>query len=187
MSRGLGKIERELLDEISTGNGLTVVAEAGRTPSENEARRRAARSLTRKGLACLRTSYRGTGKRILLTFRAAAEWDARAGHIALEKAQDKQEEARQEEWDAFRAIKTATSTNKDPQSNINDGTQRAELRIVISLTRGRESTIDFFLNDLEDRLGGTWKFVNPRETKDGVSVTAVLDSDIESFGPDANH
>ena len=177
MSRGLGRIERELLEEISTGEGRTVVAGAGLTVSESEARRRAARSLDRKGLACLRTSRRGTRKALLMTARAAARWDAEAGRAALERAQDRQDEARREEMAAFQAIRAAQGgAGPDPEG------ERNEVRITIRPMHGRESTVDFLISDISTALGTTWSLGRPRQTKAGVTLTATLRPSIESHG-----
>lgn len=175
MSRGLGRVERELLEEISTGEGRTVVAAAGLTASESEARRRAARSLDRKGLACLRTSRRGPRKSMLMTARAASEWDAATGQAALERAQDRQDEARRDEMAAFRAIREAQG-GEGPAS----GGERNTARITIRLAHGRESTVDFLLSDIETGLGTAWSLGRPRQTKDGITLTATLRPDIES-------
>ena len=177
MSRGLGRVEKELLEEISTGEGRTLVAAAGLTPAESEARRRAARSLDRKGLACLRSSRRGTRKSILMTARAAAKWDAEVGRVALEKAQDRQDEARRDEMAAFHMIRMAQGS-KEPVRD--DGHNVA--RITIHLSRGRESTVDFLLSDISSALGTTWSLGRPRQTKDGITFTATLRPGIESYG-----
>lgn len=177
MSRGLGRVERELLEEISTGEGRTVVAAAGLTASESEARRRAARSLQRKGLACLRTSRRHTRKSLLMTARAAAEWDAEAGRAALEMAQDRQDEARRDEMAAFKAIREAQGGDEQAAEG-----ERNTARITIRAMHGRESTADFLLSDIEAGLGTTWSLGRPRQTKDGITLTATLRPSIESHG-----
>ena len=179
MSRGLGRVERQLLEEISTGEGRTIVAEAGLTPSEAEARRRAARSLDRKGLACLRARRRHTRKSMLMTARAAAEWDARAGEEALEEAQDRQDEARRDEMAAFRAIRAAQGDD----AQATEG-ERNTARITIRTTHGRESTADLLLSDIETALGTAWSLGRPRQTKDGITFTATLRPDIETHGPE---
>ncbi|NMM97044.1 cobalt ABC transporter ATP-binding protein [Bifidobacterium sp. DSM 109960] len=180
MSRGLGRIERELLEEISTGEGRTIVATPGLTPAESEARRRAARSLDRKGLACLRAGRRYTRRSLLMTARAAAEWDARAGEEALERAQDRQDEARRDEMAAFQAIRAA----KGDKGPATEG-ERNTARITIKPMHGRESTADFLLSDIEAGLGTTWSLGRPRQTKDGITLTATLRPGIESHGPEA--
>lgn len=103
MSRGLGKVERELLDELER-TGMVTVAPRELSAAEKEARRRAARSLDRKGLAAVRQN-RGTN--LLLTMRKAVDWDVRHGERALEKAQEKENEARKEGWNAWRAVRVA--------------------------------------------------------------------------------
>ena len=72
MSRGLGKVERELLDELNH-TGMALVAPQNLDASKREARRRAARSLDRKGLAALRRNRRSS---VLLTTKKAAECPA---------------------------------------------------------------------------------------------------------------
>lgn len=177
MSRGLGKVERELLEEISTGEGRTIVATPGLTPAESEARRRAARSLDRKGLACLRTGRRHTRKSMLMTARAAAQWDADAGREALENAQDRQDQARRDEMAAFRAIRAAQGDD----AQTTEG-ERNAVRITIRPMHGRESTADFLLSDIEAALGTTWSLGRPRQTKDGITLTATLRPGVESHG-----
>ncbi len=92
MSRGLGKVEQELLHEIKINpEGRTVVALSGTDPTKAEARRRAARSLDRKGLAVLRkTEAKGflRSKSLLLSAEAAAEWDDREACRKVEKARE---------------------------------------------------------------------------------------------------
>ena len=59
MSKGLGKVEQQLLHEIEINpQERTVVALFNMDATEAEARRRAARSLDRKGLAVLRKTGR---------------------------------------------------------------------------------------------------------------------------------
>ncbi|KAA8815725.1 hypothetical protein [Bifidobacterium vespertilionis] len=50
MSRGLGKVERELLSEVKESGEAVRVTDPGWEPKRNEVRRRAARSLEAKGL-----------------------------------------------------------------------------------------------------------------------------------------
>ncbi len=126
MSRGLGKVERELLDELER-TGMVTVAPRELSAAEKEARRRAARSLDRKGLAAVRQN-RGTN--LLLTMRKAVDWDVRHGERALEKAQEKENEARKEGWNAWRAVRVA-----DPSSRLDITKERQkngpELRITV--------------------------------------------------------
>ena len=93
MSKGLGKVEQQLLHEIEINpQERTVVALFNMDATEAEARRRAARSLDRKGLAVLRkTGRKGKfrSKSLLLSAKSAEELDARFAREDAEKASDK--------------------------------------------------------------------------------------------------
>ena len=144
MSKGLGKVEQQLLHEIEINpQERTVVALFNMDATEAEARRRAARSLDRKGLAVLRkTGRKGKfrSKSLLLSAKAAEEWDARVAREDAEKASDKRREAAREELKARRAIQA------NEGKNGRDASAAIRLRRVFSSARSR----------LPWGTGGTW-------------------------------
>lgn len=94
MSRGLGKTERNLLTELAEGNGIVILAMPGMTRSEAESRKRAARSLERKGLAMQRkmriTKHMQT---VLVTAKVAQTIDWATAQRAADEAKEAQEKA----------------------------------------------------------------------------------------------
>lgn len=167
MSRGLGKVERELLDELNH-TGMALVAPQNLDASKREARRRAARSLDRKGLAALRRNRRSS---VLLTTKKAAEWDADHSERAMQKARNKQEEARHEEWVAWQNLRKA---NPSSHVDIVDERKGPELSITIKRIYGGPNRVDMLLNDLDAELGRYWRFTLPSERNGAVTICASL-------------
>ena len=162
MSRGLGKVERELLDELNH-TGMALVA-----PQNLDASKREARSLDRKGLAALRRNRRSS---VLLTTKKAAEWDADHSERAMQKARNKQEEARHEEWVAWQNLRKA---NPSSRVDIVDERKGPELSITIKRIYGGPNRVDMLLNDLDAELGRYWRFTLPSERNGAVTICASL-------------
>lgn len=167
MSRGLGRVEQGLLHEIEINpEGRTVVALSGTDPTKAEARRRAARSLNRKGLAVLRrTEANGVlrSKSLLLSAEAAAEWDDREARRKVEKAREARCQAAREE------LKVHESSG---------GTRpyrRSELRVAIQRVSGDPMAADLLLSELEASLGDSWRLDVLGERNGTVQIRVILD------------
>lgn len=170
MSRGLGRVEQELLHEIEI-NPLerTVVAPFDMDPARAEARRRAARSLDRKGLAVMRKTGWSTKlrkKSILFSTKAAKEWDAKTIRKNAEKASEKRREAALEELEARRAVRS---------SEEKGGHGSSVLRIAIKRVSGDPLAADLFLSEIEAALGDAWHLDALGEYNGEVQVRAALD------------
>lgn len=170
MSKGLGKVEQQLLHEIEINpQERTVVALFNMDATEAEARRRAARSLDRKGLAVLRkTGRKGKfrSKSLLLSAKAAEEWDARVARENAEKAGDKRREAAREELEARRAIQANEGKN---------GRDASVLRIAISRVSGDPLAAGLFLSEVEAALGDRWHLDVLGEYNGAAQIRVVLD------------
>lgn len=170
MSRGLGKVERELLHEIEI-NPLerTVVAPFTMDATRCEARRRAARNLDRKGLAVLRRSEaKGIqrSKSILLSAKAAAEWDEREARRDADKARDAKRKAAHEELEARRAIR--------PDGNAS---RRVELLVGIKRVSGRPAAADLLLSEIEASLSEAWSLEVLGERNGVAQIRFIYDED----------
>lgn len=171
MSKGLGWVERKLLREIKTDpQGRTlVVAPFGMDSSEAEARRRAARSLDRKGLAVLRKTGRDGvfhSKSILLSSEAAKEWDAEIALKKAEKAGDERRKAAREELEARRSIQS---------SEDKTGNDSSVMRVAIKRVSGDPLAADLFLSEIEAALGDTWQLDVLGEYNGEVQIRVILD------------
>lgn len=164
MSRGLGRVEQELLHEIEINpQGRTVVAPFGTDPTKAEARRRAARNLNRKGLAVLRrTEANGVlrSKSLLLSAKACEEWDYRESSRKAEKAKEARRRAAREE---LKAHESASGTR--PR-------RRSELRVTIQRVKGDAMTADLFLSEIEASLGDAWR-LDVLEERNGTAQIRV--------------
>ena len=169
MSRGLGRVEQELLHEIEINpEGRTVVVLSGTDPTKAEARRRAARSLDRKGLAVLRRTE-ATGvlrsKSLLLSAKAAAEWDDKESSRKAEKAREARRRAAREE---LKVHESSAGTRLY---------RRSELRVSIQRVKGDPMTADLFLSELEASLGATWQLDVLGERNGTAQIRVILDEE----------
>lgn len=163
MSRGLGRVEKELLHEIENNpQGRTVVAPFGTDPTKAEARRRAARNLNRKGLAALRRTE-ATGvlrsKSLLLSAKACEEWDDRESG---RKAEARRRAAREE----LKAHESSGGTRSR---------RRSELRVTIQRVSGDAMTADLLLSELEASLGDAWRLDVLGERNGIAQIRVILD------------
>ena len=171
MSKGLGKVEQQLLHEIEINpQERTVVAPFGMGATEAEARRRAARSLDRKGLAALRKTERNgrlRSKSLLLSTKAAEEWDAKVAREDAKKAGDKRREAALEELKARRAVQSANEGKTEHDQSV--------LRISIARVSGDPLAADLFLSEIEAALGDSWYLDVLGEYNGAVQIRAAID------------
>lgn len=171
MSKGLGKVEQELLHEIEINPfGRTVVVSFDMDATRAEARRRAARSLDRKGLAALRkTGWGGDRRRksMLFSIKAAEEWDAKTARKNVEKASEKRREAALEELKARRAVQSSNEGKT--------GRDQSVLRISIARVSGDPLAADLFLSEVEAALGDSWHLDVLGEYNGAVQIRAALD------------
>ena len=169
MSRGLGRVEQELLHEIEINpQGRTVVVLSGTDPTKAEARRRAARNLNRKGLAILRkTEANGVlrSKSLLLSAKACAEWDDREVRRKVEKAREARRRAAREE---LKAHESASGTRPY---------HRSELRVTIQRVSGDPMAADLLLSELEASLGDSWRLDVLGERNGTAQIRVVLDGE----------
>lgn len=169
MSRGLGRVEQELLHEIEINpQERTVVAPFGMDPTKAEARRRAARNLNRKGLAVLRkTEANGVlrSKSLLLSAEAAAEWDDRESSRKIEKAREARRRAARAELKVHES-----SGGTSPY-------RRSELRVAIQRVSGDPMTADLLLSELEASLGDAWRLDVLGERNGTAQIRVILDEE----------
>ena len=105
MSRGMGKVERQLLEELERSGSGVWIAGPDMPRSQVESRRRAARSLESKGLAAVRNVR--LGRRTLsklLSMDVARETDRKALRADLADAKEKKRDAASEEFQAYAAL-----------------------------------------------------------------------------------
>ena len=173
MSRGMGKVERQLLEELERSGSGVWIAGPDMPRSQVESRRRAARSLESKGLAAVRNVR--LGRRTLsklLSMDVARETDRKALRADLADAKEKKRDAASEEFQAYAALSAIEPPTmaQGYEWNLEKNRKRREaakgpvdggtLRVRID---GDDRRVAMFLNDLETLLGGIWDFTDPRD------------------------
>jgi len=178
MSRGLGKVEKELLAEVER-LGSIIVAPSGMDRSEAETRRRAARSLNRKGLASLRRASQGRRFSILYSLDAAKRKDENQAERQLRESWEKRKEADREEWDAWR--QTSRAKRGDELTRYRESTSAPEITITVHRLRGMDTIDELFVDHL-NTMTTPWRFTNPhRDAHGDIVASARLDVDAEEF------
>lgn len=196
MSRGMGKVERQLLEELGRSGGSGVwIAGPGMDRSQVESRRRAAKSLKAKGLAAVRivrAGRRDVSK--LLDPGAALEIDRRKLRGDLRKAKEKKEDAKSEEFRAYRALSDieppdsaqgyewGLEKNKKKRDEKRDLVEGGRLTITIS---GDDRRVARLMGDIETLLGGIWDLSEPRdiEEKGSRAVKTIFQAKLRTDCP----
>lgn len=173
MSRGMGKVERQLLEELERSGSGVWIAGPDMPRSQVESRRRAARALESKGLAAVRNVR--LGRRTLsklLSMDVARETDRKALRADLADAKEKKRDAASEEFQAYAALSAIEpptmaqgyewnlEKNRKRHEAAKDPVDGGTLRVRID---GDDRRVAMFLNDLEALLGGIWDFTDPRD------------------------
>lgn len=160
MSRGLGRTERALLEELEAMDGLVTVTGPGMSESELASRRRAAKSLDGKGLAALRTVRIGGRPRAVLM---PAEM---AGRHDLRKARADVIETARARRDAQRSEARAESRLRGLAPDEAGDTGHGRLHVRID---GDPGDVGLFVDALRMAMADGWRFgdVEYTDTRNG--------------------
>lgn len=164
MSRGLGRAERALLEEIGDANGgYVLLSTVGMTRSEAESRKRAARSLEAKGLAASRTITVGGRRRAVAMSPGFAEpHDLRAARADAERSA---RERRDAQMDEARAVERLRGLERGPEAS------HGPVRVTVS---GSPADATLFADMLRSAMaGGRWSLgdASVGEGRDGTVVS----------------
>lgn len=164
MSRGLGKTERALLDELSDRDGTITVTSPDMSEAELASRRRAAKSLDGKGLAAMRTiRIGGRARTVLMPTELAGRHDLREARADAIKAARARKDAQRDEARADGRLRTL---DPDEAGDVAHG----GLRVRID---GDPGDVGLFVDALRLAMSDGWRFgdVDYTDTRTGGAAT----------------
>lgn len=163
MSRGLGRTERALLDELRDRDGTITVTSPDMSAAIRASRRRAAKSLDGKGLAAMRTiRIGGRARTVLMPVELAGRHDLREARTDVIETARARKGAQRDEARAEHRLRAL-----DP-----DETDAPRSPVTVRID-GEPGDVGLFVDALRLAMSDGWRFgdVDYSDTRTGGAAT----------------